>query len=428
MIQIHDKSKCCGCSACEQICPRKCISFYFDDEGFMYPCVATSECIDCGLCESVCPFYYQPKARDPLNTYAAKNNDNKERSESSSGGIFVLLAKKVISSGGVVFGARFDENWNVVHDYTETLDGIAPFMGSKYVQSYMGDSFSYVKKFLLEGREVLFSGTPCQIAGLKRFLHKEYDNLLLVDFICHGIPSPGVWIQYLEEIKEKARRGEVFNNNSYKSEEEKNDKKNHVKIESVSFRDKREGWKKYHLTITVSDTTAEGKNTISLTHTHSDDPYFVGFNNFNLFLRQTCYTCPFKQLRSGSDITLADFWGIETLLPEEDDDKGISVILVNTPKGQDYVNFLHITKRDVLYSDVIKRNVSVIHSHLAKPRSLVDIMRYHKVFSTKREYFFHDKKHTITNKVSFLGRPRLRDRCISVIKRIVNFMKTKRQQ
>ena len=180
MIDKKEKNNCCGCGACVQICPKQCISMAADNEGFLYPQVNSAICIDCGLCEKVCPVINQSAPREPLVVYAAKNNNEDIRLKSSSGGIFTLLAEKVIEEGGVVFGAKFDADWNVIHDYTETIEGLAAFRGSKYVQSIIDDNFKTAKQFLNNGRKVLFSGTPCQIAGLKKYLRKEYDNLLVV--------------------------------------------------------------------------------------------------------------------------------------------------------------------------------------------------------------------------------------------------------
>ena len=200
MIDIIDKTLCCGCAACVQRCPKQCITLHEDHEGFLYPKVDTETCIDCGLCEKVCPILNEGNKREPLKVYAAINKDEKIRLESSSGGIFTMLAEQTIGEGGVVFGARFDENWQVRLDYTETIEGIAAFRGSKYVQARTENIYQQAEKFLKEGRKVLFTGTPCQIAGLKKFLRKEYANLLAVDFVCHGVPSPKVWAKYLQEL------------------------------------------------------------------------------------------------------------------------------------------------------------------------------------------------------------------------------------
>ena len=183
MLQIINKEDCCGCSACVQICPKCCISMYEDNEGFLYPEINKDICVNCHLCENVCPVLHQGNPHQTLRTYAAKNKKEDIRSQSSSGGVFSLLAEYIIDRGGVVFGARFNEKWEVIHDYVEVKEGIAAFRGSKYVQSQIGDSYKKVEFFLKQSREVLFSGTPCQIAGLNYYLRKKYDNLLTVDLV-----------------------------------------------------------------------------------------------------------------------------------------------------------------------------------------------------------------------------------------------------
>ena len=422
MINIVEKYLCCGCEACVQACPKHCISFDADQEGFRYPVVSQKQCINCGLCEKVCPVINQSNAREPLHSYAAKNNCEVERLKSSSGGVFIMLAKKTIGEGGVVFGARFDDKWNVVHSYTETIDGIKPFMGSKYVQSRIGDSYIKVREFLLVGRKVLFSGTPCQITGLKRFLRKDYDNLLTVDLICHGVPSPAVWQQYLEEIKENAHLG--VNSVSLPlnppiSECEALASGREVEIKSISFRDKRLGWKKFSFALTLAEASADGKkNTVSLSQIHDNDPYFLGFNDFNLYLRPSCMKCPTRDLRSGSDITLADFWGIETLKPELDDDKGISVIMTNTNKGQLMVQSLGIELHSVSFTDIVSRNSSIKMNSIPTPLSGNEIFVYRKWFSTKRDYFFYDSKRNVIERVKLLGKPSFKQLIRSFLKKV----------
>lgn len=212
-----------------------------DSEGCLYPQVDLSLCIDCGLCKTVCPVLQPGVRREPSTVYAAKNADGQIRLHSSSGGIFTLLAEYVIKEGGVVFGARFNKDWEVVHDYAESREDLAAFRGSKYVQSRMGDCFRQAKQFLQEGRRVLFSGTPCQIAGLKNSLRKDYENLLTVDVICHGVPVPLVWKKYLAEIV--ARQGDgknsVLLHSKFPALKSVGDS-----IFRIDFRDKELGWKK----------------------------------------------------------------------------------------------------------------------------------------------------------------------------------------
>ena len=304
MIEIKDKKNCCGCNACVSICAHRAITMLADTEGFLYPVVDKDVCIDCGLCEQVCPVINHSSPTLPLKVYAARCYDEDLRFRSSSGGIFTLLAEAVIREGGVVFGAKFDEEWNVVHSWTETLDGLAAFRGSKYVQSTIGSSYTEAKNFLKEGRKVLFSGTPCQIAGLKRFLRKDYDNLLTMDVICHGVPSPLVWRKYLDEMC---------------AEE---------KITDISFRDKTYGWEKYGFRLRSSAIKAN-----CLLQPSSENVFMSSFLS-RLSLRPSCHSCPNKSGRSGSDISIADFWGIEKYNSKFADNKGTSAVLVYTNKGK----------------------------------------------------------------------------------------------
>lgn len=314
MIKIIDKTQCCGCHACVQCCPKQCIIMHEDGEGFLYPKVDTRICIECGLCEKVCPVIQQGAEHTPLVVYASLNKEESVRSVSSSGGMFTPLAEQVLKEGGVVFGARFDEKWEVVHDYTEQVEGLAAFRGSKYVQSRIGDSYRKAEHFLRVGRKVLFSGTPCQIAGLKRYLRKEYDNLLAVDILCHGVPSPKVWRRYLHELN-----GMFFHNKEIQS------------IGGVNFRDKRTGWRQYTFSVVSAEKTSSGMQEYA--ESYYRNIFMQGFLA-DLYLRPSCYACPSKKGKSGSDLTIADYWGVRRVLPEIDDDKGVGLVLVNTDKGR----------------------------------------------------------------------------------------------
>ena len=368
MINIVEKNYCCGCESCVQSCPKQCISLNEDEEGFLYPKVDTELCINCGLCEKVCPVINQGKEREPLESYAAKNPDETVRITSSSGGVFTALAANVISNNGVVFGASFNDQWEVTHTYAESIEDCNKFRGSKYVQSRIGNSYKDVETFLKANRFVLFSGTPCQIAGLKLYLKKDYDNLLTVDFVCHGVPSPGMFRWYLlEKIQKVAQMGDGKNSVSFRpihSIPKRNvlDSVENVEIEGISFRDKTKGWKKYSFALDLAKATADGeKNTVLLSYTLDKNPFLKGFLR-DLYLRPSCYHCPTKNLKSGSDITIADYWGINKVMPELDDDKGINAVIINTEKGRLFFKDIEVEKVLSSFEDIQKYNAAICRS------------------------------------------------------------------
>ena len=361
MIKIEDKEKCCGCSACAERCPKQCIIMKEDEQGFLYPSVDLSLCVNCGLCEKVCPVINQDELRKPIETYAAKNPDERIRLSSSSGGVFFALAEKVINDGGVVFGARFNDSWEVVHDYTESVEGLKVFQGSKYVQSDMEDCYRNAEDFLKHGRNVLFSGTPCEIAGLKKYLGKEYDNLFAVDVICHGVPSRRVWRDYLQYIlRPKAENGK----NTVLQDCSLND------ISHISFRDKTTGWKKYGFVALKKSRLQGGKNSVlqpsslnnEIIHETLDQNLFMRGFLKNLYLRPSCYNCPAKSGKSGSDITLGDFWGIEKFYPELYDDKGMSAIIISSDLGRKIFNEVSIDKTCCSYDEIVLNNTALVNS------------------------------------------------------------------
>lgn len=319
MIHITDKYQCCGCSSCAQKCPKHCIKMREDNEGFLYPSFDDETCIDCGLCERVCPVLNQDKGREPLKCYAAKNPNEFVRATSASGGIFLPIAESVIREGGVVFGARFNEKWEVVHASVETKDDLRVFQGSKYVQSKVGSSFKDTELYLKGDRKVLFSGTPCQIAALHKFLGKEYDNLTTIDVVCHGVPSPKLWREYISQLPME-------------------------NVRYVLFKDKSSGWRNYSFTLKADD------GSVLLTEKASENKYLSAFIR-NISLRPSCYNCHSKAGRSHSDITLADFWGIETVLPSLDDNKGTSVIMCNTEKGKRIIESLSLNAEEIQYHE-----------------------------------------------------------------------------
>lgn len=293
---------CCGCGACLNVCPKNAISFREDAEGFAYPSVDEGKCIDCSLCVKVCPVLSPDVERLPLKVYAAKNRDLQERIQSSSGGMFLPLAREVLRQGGQVFGVEFSEDFRSArHACASDADGVKRFSGSKYIQSDTGRTYSMTKMFLENGVPVLYSGTPCQIAGLRKFLRKDYENLYTVDLVCHGVPSPGIWRRYMDET---APEGTA----------------------SVNFRDKVTGWKRFSLVMKDSS----GK--VLFSQREDENVFMDGFLK-NLYLRPSCYLCPARKGRSGSDLTIADYWHLKKTLPDFDDNTGVGLVLVNTAKG-----------------------------------------------------------------------------------------------
>lgn len=399
MISIKDKKECCGCSACAQRCPRQCISLEEDAEGFLYPNVDENNCINCGLCEKVCPVINQAGNRTPLDTYAAINPDDNVRMQSSSGGVFTALAEQVIDDGGVVFGACIDDQGTVYHDYVDTSHELAKFRGSKYVQSQTRDTFKQAESFLKQGRKVLYSGTPCQIAGLKRFLRKDYENLLAVDFICHGVPSPGVFRTYLRDEMQKCAAREGGGRNTVLlpciplvTESDGQDGKASLKVQSISFRDKRNGWKKFGFALVLSEASAEGENSVLLSYSPLNENLFLRGFLKDLYLRPSCYACPSKQLRSGSDITLGDWWGIDTLMPEIDDDRGVSAVTANTEKGCMTLASTSVKLYSLPYTELTELNPALVHS-CAIPKN--------------RARFFQDDGQTFEEKIKALTKVKL---------------------
>lgn len=309
MITVFDnKIDCCGCTACKHICPTKAITMEKDVEGFLYPKINQELCIDCGLCKKVCAFqngYDKSRNLEVPFVYAAKHMDEKVRMSSTSGGAFTAISDYVLDKGGVVYGAAFDEDMNVVHQIASTKNERDKFKGSKYVQSDLKNTFSEIKSLLEYQKYVLFTGTPCQTAGLKSFLvGVNIDKLLLCDIVCHGTPSPLIWKEHIIHVENKSKRT----------------------ISGYNFRDKLIGWRGINATIRFSE--KELKNSY-LARTYAN-LYF----SHNI-TRPACHNCKYTNLARSSDITIADFWGIENCMPEFDDNKGTSLILINTLKGID---------------------------------------------------------------------------------------------
>lgn len=358
MIQINNKEDCCGCMSCVQKCPKQCICLKEDNEGFYYPYVEVGTCVDCHLCERVCPVLNQSNERYPNGVYAAFNPDEDILKSSSSGGIFSMIAETILSKNGVVFGAGYNDKWEVCHQMVDTKENLSLLRGSKYVQSNIGSSYKMAESFLKNGRIVLFSGTPCQISGLHRYLKRDYDNLYCVDVICHGSPSPGIWREYLKNFVERPK-GVAGKNTVLSSLKEK------PVITGISFRDKSDGWKKYGFVIRGKSASKADKNSvlssvesILLKQPASQNLFMRGFLH-NLYLRPSCHNCPARHGRSGSDILLGDFWGIIRRHPEFYNPMGVSLVLTYTGKGKALFESLNCSMINATYDDALDCNINI---------------------------------------------------------------------
>lgn len=307
-FESFEKNKCNGCGVCALRCPKKAIEMIEDEEGFLYPKIDEKKCINCGLCRKICS--NNPKKNTyKQKVYAAKNKDEKERSKSTSGGIFKILSKKILHENGIVFGVKYNDKLEVIHSYARTLNDCKEFSMSKYVRSNINCSFEQVEVFLKEGKKVLFSGTPCQCYGLRNFLRRDYDNLILVEIMCHSNPSPKVFKLFIENIE--------LNKNK--------------KIERFYFRSKIRG-----------------------PYAQFEDGSIYEINSFNtafnkmLISRPSCSECKFCDTNRKSDITIGDYWGIEKFFPNMQDDKGVSLLCINTKKGEEFFDKI---KDELIYEE-----------------------------------------------------------------------------
>ena len=339
-------SKCNGCTACSSICPKHCIEMKANEDGFLYPIVNKDNCISCNLCDKVCPVNNEIKLNDVPNAYAAINKKEEERLQSSSGGVFSLIANYILDKNGYVVGAAYNDKFEVELLTIDSKEELHKLRGAKYSQSRLGDVFGKIKEFLDTDHYVLFSGTPCQVGGLKYYLRKDYEKLVLIDTVCHGVPSPLVWKKYVE----------------YRS---KTDNKGEIPI-SINLRSKSSGWSRYNYSIEFF----YGKKLYS--KVNGQDPYMKAFVG-NYCLRESCYDCSFKSTQRISDFTLGDYWGIWNQNPEMDDNKGTSLLLVHSIKGNKILEAIstQLNYVQVDLDESIKENPSMIKSStINKDRSL----------------------------------------------------------
>lgn len=326
-----------GCGACFNVCPKNAIEMVEDSEGFKYPKINEERCIKCGLCERICPMINIAESNntDKPNVYAAWSKDINTRLDSTSGGMFSEFANEIFNSGGYVCGAVYDEEWKVEHILTSEKKELINIRSSKYLQSNTNNIYRKIKEKLQDGKKVLFCGSPCQVAGLYNFLGKDYDNLYTCDFICRGMNSPKIFKMYISDLEGK-----------YKS-----------KVRSIKFKNKKYGWHNFHTKIEFEN----GKRYFGNRYI---DSFMVGYLQYTAFMRPSCYECKFKGLPRKGDITLADFWGIENIDKNLDNDQGTSMLLINSKNGKELFEKIkdNIEYKEIKSEKVFNDNVCTYKS------------------------------------------------------------------
>lgn len=340
MPKLAKPNLCTGCTACTAACPRGCIVMTADADDFLHPAVDERKCVGCGLCETVCPVLHPLVPKHVPAAFAVKSTDEASRWKSTSGGVFPELGRDILSRGGAVFGAAYDDRFRVIHICAECEEELDRLRSAKYAQSDPGESFREVKKRLERGQAVLFSGTPCQVGGLKAFLGKEYDNLVCVDFVCHGVPSPMAWDRFLAHLTKD------------------------TPLRSVNLRAKDTGWSRYR----YSHCFEYGDGTRRLIP--NPESLYMKLFGGEYINRLSCAQCAFKGYARVSDLTIGDFWGIWDIDPEMDDDKGTSVVLVQSDRGRTLWNAIapRLAFKKVTLEQASRENGSMLHSSAVSPR------------------------------------------------------------
>lgn len=347
-VKIEEKDLCCGCTACYSVCPKNAIKMVRDNEGFLYPEVDKEKCVNCGMCKKVCPILNKAKLNEfKPKAYLFQNSNEEIRKDSTSGGIFTAIGKFVIKNNGIVYGATFDDNFVVNHIGVESVDKLSKFRKSKYVQSNQNNCFKEIKQYLDNGKLVCYSGTPCQVGGLRAYLRKDYENLILVDIMCHSVPSPLVFEKYKRYILKKMNANKILN---------------------INFRDKSKYGYKYSMMTVETDNGiySQGIDT---------DPFLRAFFS-DVSVRPSCYNCHFKTMKRVSDLTIWDCFNINEIDKSFDDDKGTTRVLVQSEKGEKLLENL----------DNVRLKELDINIAIKKVKEMTNSVNY----NSKRKEFFEN--------------------------------------
>ncbi len=380
MIELFNKKKdCCNCSACMNICPKQAITINPDEDGFGFPEIDRDLCIECGLCNKVCAFQNVPiKGNTPISTYVAINKDRDVLSSSASGGIFGALASIILERNGVVYGCAYNDKMEPEHICIDNLSDMRKIQGSKYVQSDINTTYSEAKKYLKSARWVLFTGTPCQIAGLKSFLGKDYGNLITADIICHGVPSVEFFKGYIQYLEDKLKG----------------------KIVDFKFRDKSNGWGHVEKAVYEKDGIIKEKLI---------QPFNSYYHSYFLkgdILRENCYDCKYACGSREGDFTMGDYWGVEKAHPEIETKRGVSVILVNSKKGtiliDELTKYLDLTESTFKQARVQNGQLNSPTAKSERREAILKVWREGGYKAVADEYYRKNKKQIIFSRAKML--------------------------
>ena len=389
MVTLDSHEKCTGCGASYHACPQQAIYYYDDEEGFPTPQIDKDKCIECGICNNICPSVHMPKTQNTIQAYAAQMIDKDVLKDSTSGGLFTVFSREVFRRGGVVYGCVWDEDYNAVIRKAECENDIVSMRGSKYVWSYMGDKYQEIKQYLESGKMVLFIGLPCQVAGLKNYIRKDYENLILMDFFCGGTPSPLAFREYLKTIT----------------------KKTPVEKLDLKFRDKEKDGVGVHISFN------SGK--VRKYQSHITNSYYYAFYT-KVINRYPCYECNYRYEDRIADITIGDYWEIEKYHSEFDIKAGVSAMLLNSEKGKLLLEAvkpelrLVETKKEYIagYNNLTLGTNRKVFYPPAFREDFFELLKKKGWKSAERKYLFGKKR------LKLLIKHKIPKKCVLFIKRI----------